>query len=240
MTITEPPTADRVTDAFAPMLARVASAFAGVVDAPVWSLDDARLADRLAAALRVKASAEELVARLVAELDDRDVATVSGASSTQAHLQATYKMSRREAATVLGQARAMTPRTETTRAAFAAGALSAEQAVAVADAINRLSDDIDPSRIAAAQADLVAEAPHLNPEQLRVVANHLVEVVDPDGADAALERQLSDQEARARQLTCFRMGRVGDGTHRFSGRLPTCTQQSSPRLWTPTPHPDTV
>jgi len=42
-----------------------------VVDAPVWSLDDARVHTRLAQGLAVRASMDELVARLVAQVDDR-------------------------------------------------------------------------------------------------------------------------------------------------------------------------
>ncbi|MBA2773993.1 MAG: hypothetical protein H0U36_08105, partial [Nocardioidaceae bacterium] len=43
------------------------------VDAPVWSLDYARLSMRLGEALAVRARMDELVARLVGEVDERDL-----------------------------------------------------------------------------------------------------------------------------------------------------------------------
>ena len=71
-----------------------------------------------------------------------------------------------------------------------------------------------------AQLDLIEHAQSLLFTQLQVVANHLLEVVDPDGADAVLAVQLEAEEARALQETTFR-GRKGfDGIARFSGRMP--------------------
>ncbi len=72
-------------------------------DAPVWSLDDRRLGSRLGEALAVKASVDELIARLVGQVDDRDLGRQGGALSTRAHLVANYRVSTGAAA---GSARA--------------------------------------------------------------------------------------------------------------------------------------
>jgi hypothetical protein len=106
------------------------------------------------------------------------------------------------------------------RAAFAAGELTADRARVIADAVNRLSPTAEEERVTAAVVTLIEQAPGLTFEELRRAANHLVEVVDPDGADAILAGQLEEQERRALQSTRLRFSRCGDGTTRLSGRLP--------------------
>ncbi|MEJ7755988.1 MAG: DUF222 domain-containing protein, partial [Nocardioidaceae bacterium] len=72
----------------------------------------------------------------------------------------------------------------------------------------------------AAEQHLVAQTQRLGLAQTKYLANHLVEVVDPDGADAHLGKLLEDEEARARRNTSLSMGRVGDGTTKGAFRLP--------------------
>lgn len=86
---------------------------------------------------------------------------------------------------------------EPTRRSLAAGEVPAEQAVVVATAMKRLSSTIDPARVETVQAKLIARAGHASFPQLQREANHVVEMVDPDGADQILERQLLAQEKRA-------------------------------------------
>ncbi len=84
-------------DPFARMLVAVSTEFVAAADAKPWVLDDERLSRRLSEALAVQAAADELVARLVGEVDSRDLGRQAGASSTRAHLVANYRMSRRAA-----------------------------------------------------------------------------------------------------------------------------------------------
>lgn len=213
-------------DAFGPVLASVRQQLTGLIDVPTWSLEDGRLAQRFAEAAAVRASADELMARLAAEMDDRDVAGRQGASSTRAHLIADHRMSAAEAGRVMRAARGLnapSSLTEPTRRALAAGEVSAEQAVVVATAVGRLSPTIDRARVDAAQGDLIDHARRLTFDQLQVLANHLVEVVDPEGADQALERHLESQEARARKETMF-VGRFGtDGLAQGRFKIPNQT-----------------
>ncbi|MBA2699573.1 MAG: hypothetical protein H0U61_12520 [Nocardioidaceae bacterium] len=69
--------------------------------AQVWSLDDARVQRRLGAVLAVRARVDELVSRLVGEVDDRDLGRAGGASSTKAHLVGSYRLSGGAAAGLL-------------------------------------------------------------------------------------------------------------------------------------------
>ena len=110
--------------------------------------------------------------------------------------------------------------TEPTRRAVAAGEVSAEQGVVVAAAINRLSPEVGPDRVEAAQAALLTHAQTLSFTQLQVAANHLVEVVDPEVVDQTLEQQLAAQERKAMASAWF-TGQFGsDGIARGRFALP--------------------
>jgi hypothetical protein len=212
-----PPGSARVGDPFGAALTAVRAEFAGLADTPTWSLAEDQLTQRLGEALAVQAAAGELVSRLAGDVDARDLASKAGASSTRAYLMAAYQMSVSEAARTVATARAMTTRVETTRQGFAAGRVSAEQALVVAEAVNRLSLGVDPVRVEHAQVDLIGHAQTLSYLQLRYLANHLVEVIDPDGADAILAEQLEAEEARALAATTSGAVPVPTGSRRSPG-----------------------
>ncbi|MDQ3484596.1 MAG: HNH endonuclease [Actinomycetota bacterium] len=207
-------------DGFGRALAAVDTGLDQLADATVWSLDDARVEARLGQALHAKARLDESIARLVGQVDDRDLARQAGASSTRAHLIATHRLSAGAAAGLVSQARSMSDRTSLTRRAWAAGLVNAEQAVVIGAAIDKLSAHVSDDGAAAGQANLVAKAQTRTHTQLQILANHLVEVVDPDNADQILAEQLEAEEARALQQTTFRGRKGADGTARFSGKLP--------------------
>ncbi|MGA9344637.1 MAG: hypothetical protein WBV37_06010, partial [Nocardioidaceae bacterium] len=92
-----PPPTVGIDDAFGRTFAGVRRELADLVDTPTWSLDDAPLDTRISEALAVRAAADELVARLVAEADDRNLPRRCGASSTRAHLMTAHRMSAGEA-----------------------------------------------------------------------------------------------------------------------------------------------
>ncbi len=160
-----PPPAVGIDDAFGRGFAGVRRELADLVDTPTWSLDDARLDRRISEAVAVRAAADELVARLVAEAADRNLPHRYGASSTRAHLMTAHRMSAGEASRTVRTAKQLhgtSAVTEPTRRAVAAGAVSAEQGVVVAAAINRLSPTVEPDRADAAQQDLLAHAQTLS------------------------------------------------------------------------------
>ena len=63
----------------------------------------------------------------------------------------------------------------------------------------------------------------LTHSQLQVLANHLVEVVDPETADQTLAEQLEADEARALQQTTSVAARVPTGSPATAGRCRTCS-----------------
>ncbi len=215
-----PPDEPLPSDAVGAVLVQLRGLLDTVADAPVWSLDDNRLQARLAQGLAVKAGVDELIARLVGQVDDRDLAKTTGSSSTRAHLMATHRVSAGAAASMLTQASATTGRTETTRTAWAAGTIWADQAVAIASATAKLGLDVTDPAVQTGQQDLIMHAQRLSHTELQIAANRLVERVDPDNADRILGEQLQAAETRAMQHTTFRGRRGLDGIARFSGTMP--------------------
>ncbi len=221
-----PPPTVGIDDAYGRGFADVRSRLADLVDTPTWSLDDARLDQRIGDALAARAAIDEVVARLVGEADDRNLPHRHGASSTRAHLMTTHRMSAGEASRTVRTAKQLhgtSAVTEPTRRAVATGQVSAEQGVVVAEAIHRLSASVEPDRVDAAQADLIAHAQTLSFTQLQVAANHLVEVVDPDTADQLLEKQLAEQERQAWAAAEFTGQYGADGIARGRYAMPNLT-----------------
>jgi hypothetical protein len=202
-------------------LARMQESLAELAETPTFGLsgeDLNRLVERCSA---VASSVGELRARLVSEADQRDHATDQGCTSTTAWLRTRTGLSGPAAGRLTAQARQVfTDRAAPTRVAWASGRLSGEQALVIAEAVNRLAADLDPDRVAAAQLDLISQAGDFTVEELRRLANRMIEVVDPDTADDVLAEQLEAEERRALESTRLWFGRCGDGTTRFGGRLP--------------------
>ncbi len=221
-----PPPTVGIDDAFGRGFAGARRELADLVDTPTWSLDDTRLDKRIGDVLGLKAQVDELAARLVAEVDDRNLPHLYGASSTRAYLMTTHRMSAGEASRTVGTAKQLhgpSALAEPTRRAVAAGTVSAEQGVVVAAAVNRLSPSVEPDRVELAQQDLLSHARTLSFTQLQVAANHLVEVVDPDTVDETLEQQLAAQERKALASAWF-TGQFGaDGIARGRSALPNLT-----------------
>ncbi|AXT83815.1 HNH endonuclease [Aeromicrobium sp. A1-2] len=125
-----------------------------------------------------------------------------------------------EAARLAGLARVSTDHTETTRAAWAAGRLSTDQASVIMKAIDALPDWVDDEPRADAEAHLIALAAEHNLDDLKRLANHVLEVIDPDGADEVLGEKLRREEQRAWGATRLSMSRRGDGTTKGSFTVP--------------------
>ena len=185
------------TDVIGRVLGRVADELKGTIDAPVWSLDDQGLDARFAQVVALRAAVDELAARLVGEMNDRDHATRLGGSSTKAHLMGAHRLSRGEATRMVTAARQLhgsSTLTEPVRRAQACGEVNQEQATAIAAAINEISPEIPVEQVEAAQSDLIRFAGELPFDDLQRLANHVLEVVDPERADALLEQKLRREE----------------------------------------------
>jgi hypothetical protein len=214
--VTDPASPDEVIS----RLHAIHGAIAELADVASAAFDDRCLDARLEAALAAQAAVDELVARIAGEVDVAGVAVRAGCPSTRAWLTARHRLSRGEAKRLLGRARAMSPRVEATREAWARGAISGDQAEVIATALNTVDAAIPAQRIEAAECDLLSYARHLPLADLRRVANRLVEVVDPDAADQVLCDRLEAQEKVAMQQAVFRLTKGVDGVARLGGKIP--------------------
>jgi hypothetical protein len=219
---------------FAEAMSAVDNALSEVAEVPMFGLTGGQLTGLVCRVSAVTARLVELQTRLVAEADARELGRDAGCSSTTSWLRHTTGMSGSAAGQLAGLARAFTPTTAAgggeagvlaglvglVRTAWADGRLSADRARVAADAIGRLSVDVDPERATAAVTALLAGSGELTFEEFRQAANHLVAVVDPDAADQILGDRLAAEEARAVQQATFRFARRGDGSTTVSGRLP--------------------
>lgn len=207
-------------DPFALCLDAMSGALASAVDAAAWSLTDEALVDRISSTLAVSAGVDELLARLVGSALERELARLAGASSPTSWLTSTHGVSHGAAAAIVARAEVVNDTVDTTRRAWSQGHLSTEQAVVIAETVTDFGPGVDFAARADAEAYLIEQAPQFTLTHFRHLANHMIEVVDPDGAESRLAALLEAEEARALQATTFAARKGVDGIGRFNGKLP--------------------
>jgi hypothetical protein len=177
-----------------------------------WRLTSTEVREVVVAAQKARTALDATLSRLAGCADDMGLPKDDGASSTTAWLATTANMGKGAASRLVGLSRS--DGCEATRAAWAAGRLSTEQASIIIKAIDALPDWVDDQPRTDAEAHLICLAGQHDLEGLQRLANRVLEVIDPDGFDEHLGEQLRQQEERARARTRFTMGRRGDGTTR--------------------------
>ena len=98
--------------------------------------------------------------------------------------------------------------------------ISPRQASAILDALKHLPPDLPPDKESAAQHTMVDQAHRLDPAELAVVGNRLVEMIDPAHTDALLEHRLEQEERAARRNRELHLRPDGMGSTLIKGRVP--------------------
>lgn len=207
---------DRVTDSLAARLALVNE----MATTPTWALTDEQITAAMVNAGAVRASIEEFMTRLAKLAEDRCLVKYSGYSSTTAWTANLTHLSRGQALKFTRYGKKITPVTEATRRAWAAGAITSEQADVIASAIVALPDKVSLEERQRAEAFLLERSCEFSADDLQRLANRIMEVIDPDGADAYVEKKLHDQEQHALAETSLEMFNIGNGKTRIRGILP--------------------
>ncbi len=218
-----PPAGPPTSGPLVSCLMAVGDALDEVADVRCWSLSDGAVGDAVDVAFGLRNRLDELVLRLVAEAQTRDLPKQAGATSTAAWLRHRQRMSLREAGALARLASGLNGDYEQTRTAMAAGAVSTGQAQVICGAVDTLAEnvpDLTADERAAAERHLVGLAEVHGPDELRRLGRRVFEVLSPRDADKLEGDLLADEEKRARQACRFTMRRVGDGTTRGSFRLP--------------------
>jgi hypothetical protein len=185
-----------------------------------WRLTDSELRELATAVQRARTSLDALASRVLGAVESTGLAKDDGAASTTAWFANLTGVARGDASRLVGLARVTTGRTEQTRAAWAAGDLSTEKARVIMRAIDALPAECADDEVAAAEARLIADAAQFNLDDLQRLANRIREVIDPDGFEDELARQVAAEEKRAWAATRFTMHDRGDGSAKGTFVIP--------------------
>jgi len=158
------------------------------------------------------------------DLESRGTTSALAGVPTHAWLRSTGGLTPRQAKARLREAVAMVAHPHVA-AALASGQASVEQCEGMLAGLTFLDDPDLAALFDAGQADAVEAhlAGHLtqDPDELRKLANHAVEVVAPEVADEIERRRLERAEARARMTRRLGWERDGAGSVYFRAKLPT-------------------
>jgi hypothetical protein len=180
-----------------------------------WPLTIEDLAECIVEAYAAQRRLAELTLGLVAQAESSGLAAHDGRVNTVAWLRARVLLAPNEAKRQVRLARALAEH-PVTREALAAGRIPVASAAVILDAVDSLPADLDPAVRERAETFLAGEAHAHDTHALRRIADHLDEVIDPDGADARLAEQLARAEARAAR-TAFLTLRHDEATQTTDG-----------------------
>ncbi len=154
----------------------------------------------------------------LAHADRVDVAATTDAASTVGWLRSRVPVTAPTGARELRLARTLDQAAhDSTAAALAAGLVLPDQAAVIVEAVDALPSSLPAPQRRRAEEHLLAEARRHDARALAVLGRRLLDVVDPDLADAELARQLEAEEAAAARATSLTM--TSDGQGRTCGRF---------------------
>ncbi|UDY24795.1 HNH endonuclease [Nocardioides sp. Kera G14] len=104
-----------------------------------------------------------------------------------------------------------------------AGVVDREQAEIITRALDDLPDDTTAELVGKAEAHLVDEASRWSPNQLRVLARQMLDVIDPDAAESREAKKLDEEERSAFERTRLSFRKKHDGITRITVDAPDLT-----------------
>jgi hypothetical protein len=187
----------------------------------VSTMSVAETAESIRELCRAQARIEALKLQLLAHGDHIDVAQETSAVSTGAWLADQTRAVRGRAHGLIRLARHLDAGFDDTGAAFLRGAIDVDQVHVITDAVTALPRFVGPADRRRAELHLLALAELHDAKALKLLAKHLHEVIDPDGADAELARRLKKEEDDAARKAMLTMYDDGNGTCHGRFRIPT-------------------
>lgn len=108
------------------------------------------------------------------------------------------------------------------REALATGAANLQQAAVIRRSLNELRrlDDVTPEILTTAEEFLVAECAHLSPNELKTLADAVLQHIDPEIFDDAERKKLEADLKKARADSRLTMRKRGDGSTDVHARVP--------------------
>ncbi|MGC3995984.1 MAG: DUF222 domain-containing protein [Propionicimonas sp.] len=198
-----------------------------VLNAALDALTDDRLrlaGDReqlelLEAGVRLGARLHAWQAGVAAHVEAGEVAWREHGTSTSTWLADRLNLTRREAGRIITAGQGLA-RFDTVAQAAAAGRVLPGQAEAITGVLDLLPDDLPAQSVHEAQELMVEFAGSHNAMELRRLTHHLVEVLDPEGADAREAERLEREHTRAVRNRHLSFTHDGHGQVWFRGSLP--------------------
>jgi len=204
------------------LAARLHEDLDAVSDVATWSLNPAETRDLLVQITRATARLAEVEARVLTHADAIEAGVSTGATSTATWLAHTTKQTRSTAHRKTHLAKALDTH-DATREALGRGDLHVEQAAVIAHAVEQLPDDAAVRDLC--EKHLITLAEHHDAKELKILGRRVLEVVDPDLADAHEAALLEAEEKKAAKETSLRMHDDGYGQVHGRFTLPSTTAE---------------
>jgi hypothetical protein len=201
---------------------------ARALDGVAELLDDVAALDPSYVPTREKMHSLRAVDRLIARLEglrldllaaSPDVAADAGARSAGVWLAVESRRGTAAGARDQHDAEALARR-PAVLAALRDGAVNATQAAIIVRALDALPTDVDPELVTKAESQLLADAGHFAPRELRVLGRRVFEVIAPAAAEAHEASLLAAEERRGRAETQLSFRPRGDGATDIWARVP--------------------
>ncbi len=184
----------------------------------VWAMGHRETAETIVELQRVQARLVAVQAALLAHAERIDVAKSNSSTSTAAWLRGEVALTPRQAKQAVQLATALdSGRCPATAEALSSGDLQADQALAVAAAVDALPERMFADDRFRAEAHMVELGRRYDARQLRHLGRHLLEVVDPELAEQEIAKRLEAEEEAAARATSFTL--VDDGRGKAHGRF---------------------
>jgi len=189
-------------------LATVTDALASTADAPVWALDGPACRDLLVQLTQAATQLTELTTRVAHQADVIEAGPQAGATSTPTWWAHTTRQPHAETHRTVALG-ADLDRHDLTRESMTRGEVNPAQARVIIDAVHALPADTDLRE--RCEKHLIVQAATFGPRELRRLGRRVLEVVDPEAAEAHEAALLEAEERRAEKTTTFSMHRDGHG-----------------------------
>ena len=178
-----------------------------IADQPLWSMTPDETAANLAVLAALRNQVHELELRHLQHAERLDLGPNAGATDTASWWANATRQTKRTAHHRMALATALDRDHEAVRDAMTAGSVSEEQAAMIVRGVDALP--VEHRR--RAEDHLIEVAPHHDPLALKRLADHILQVVAPEIADAHELAALERQEALALEKCRFTMSDDGHG-----------------------------
>src|SRR4051794_8998959 len=200
----------------AAVLGAAAATVGGLLETLWAARGPGELLAALTAAERLRSTLDAVTLAMIGEIDATNAAATIGWASTKDYLTAVTGGRTGEGRRLVALARALGTDRAATATALANARLSRTQAAVVVDAVDRLPGN--PALRAAAETLLLDEAGTRDATELTRLGAHLLERLDPDGAERREEKALDRTERAAHAARFLSIAEDGIGGVRLTGR----------------------